>query len=96
MEKQVFIEIINRLLSKDRIEDCIICMKHLHINISIDDAKMILKSAHKYMNVVGDLPFPKEIGGVLYESVGEFVLKKLTDSQIESITKSGYTNFRIE
>lgn len=95
MEKNRFAEAMTALLQKDRIDDCIKCMKYLHMNISIDSAKLILKSAHKYMNVVGDLPFPKEIGGTMYESVGDYVIGRLTEEQVKAITNSHYTHFTI-
>ena len=95
MENNRFAEAMTTLLKKDRIEDCIKCMKYVHMNISIDSAKLILKSAHKYMNVVGDLPFPKEIGGVLYNTVGDYVIGRLTDEQVKSINDSNYSHFTI-
>lgn len=96
MDKSIFINAMTILIQKDRIDDCAKLMKRLWIRISIHDAKTIAKAAYKYNTTDGELPFPKEIGGVAYQSAGEYVYSKLNDEQKKAIEDSDIPNIKIE
>ena len=96
MDRKVFTDVMTKLIQKNRVDDCAIVMKRLWIRISIHDAKLIAKAAHKYNSLEGDLPFPKEIGNINYQSAGDYIYAQLNDEQKEAIEKSSITNIRVE
>lgn len=87
---------MTKLIQKNRIDDCAVVMKRLWIKISIHDAKIIAKAAHRYNSLEDELPFPKEIGNVTYQSPGEYIYDQLNEEQKQAIKKSTINNIRVE
>lgn len=96
MDKSIFINAMTILIQRERIDDCALLMKRLWIRISIHDAKVIAKSALKYNKTEGELPFPKEIGGIAYQSAGEYIYAQLNDEQKKAIEDSVIPDIKIE
>lgn len=96
MEKNIFIDAMTVLVKKEAIEDSVALMKRLWIKISINDARVLIKSAIKYNTTEGEEPFPKEIGGVMYKSAGEYVYNQLNDEQKATIDNSTFSKIKVE
>jgi hypothetical protein len=96
MDINIFVNTMTKLIQQNRIDDCVIVMKRLWIRMSIHDIKVLAKSAHKYNSLDGDLPFPKDIGGVVYQSAGDYIYRQLDEEQQEAIAKSTINNITVE
>jgi hypothetical protein len=88
MDRDNFINQVNNTI-RDK-EACLILMKRAWIKMSIREATDLVKKAfiHNFPKNNKDIPFPKTIQGVLYESAGHFIYGMLTEDQKASIERS--------